>query len=96
MIEHPVIQVTAKAVHQHQRHPAFAALGADHAQQVVEPVRFVREDGQLAELGEEGELQVRGPQVMKGYWQRPEETAKVLDRHGCYQGWCCADRYRRR
>ena len=45
-------------------------------------VRFVREDGQLAELGEEGELQVRGPQVMKGYWQRPEETAKVLDRHG--------------
>lgn len=45
-------------------------------------VRFVREDGELAELGEEGELQVRGPQVMKGYWQRPEETAKVLDRHG--------------
>ncbi|NBF05719.1 AMP-binding protein [Pseudomonas sp. Fl5BN2] len=45
-------------------------------------VRFMREDGQLAEIGEEGELQVRGPQVMKGYWQRPEETAKVLDRHG--------------
>ncbi|WP_191488016.1 AMP-binding protein [Pseudomonas sp. FEN] len=45
-------------------------------------VRFMREDGELAELGEEGELQVRGPQVMKGYWQRPEETAKVLDRAG--------------
>ncbi|KTC34029.1 long-chain fatty acid--CoA ligase [Pseudomonas sp. L5B5] len=45
-------------------------------------VRFMREDGQLAQIGEEGELQVRGPQVMKGYWQRPEETAKVLDRHG--------------
>ncbi|WP_248798622.1 AMP-binding protein [Pseudomonas sp. MWU13-2105] len=45
-------------------------------------VRFVREDGELAELGEEGELQVRGPQVMKGYWQRPEETAQVLDRAG--------------
>jgi len=45
-------------------------------------VRFVREDGELADLGEEGELQVRGPQVMKGYWQRPDETAKVLDRHG--------------
>jgi long-chain acyl-CoA synthetase len=45
-------------------------------------VRFVREDGELAELGEEGELQVRGPQVMKGYWQRPDESAQVLDRHG--------------
>ncbi|NWA28296.1 AMP-binding protein [Pseudomonas gingeri] len=45
-------------------------------------VRFMREDGELAALGEEGELQVRGPQVMKGYWQRPEETAEVLDRAG--------------
>ncbi|NWD71413.1 AMP-binding protein [Pseudomonas gingeri] len=45
-------------------------------------VRFMREDGELAALGEEGELQVRGPQVMKGYWQRPEETAEVLDRTG--------------
>ncbi|WP_248802442.1 AMP-binding protein [Pseudomonas sp. MWU13-2100] len=45
-------------------------------------VRFMREDGELAQAGEEGELQVRGPQVMKGYWQRPEETARVLDRAG--------------
>ncbi|WP_416773331.1 AMP-binding protein [Pseudomonas sp. RHF3.3-3] len=45
-------------------------------------VRFVREDGTLAEIGEEGELQVRGPQVMKGYWKRPDETAKVLDADG--------------
>ncbi|MBV6749854.1 AMP-binding protein [Pseudomonas chlororaphis] len=45
-------------------------------------VRFIRENGEVAQLGEEGELQVRGPQVMKGYWQRPEETAQVLDRAG--------------
>ncbi|MGY2196434.1 AMP-binding protein [Pseudomonas gingeri] len=45
-------------------------------------VRFAREDGSLAAIGEEGELQVRGPQVMKGYWMRPEETAKVLDAAG--------------
>ncbi len=33
-------------------------------------------------LGETGELCVRGPQVMAGYWQRPEETAKVMTDDG--------------
>jgi len=33
-------------------------------------------------LGEVGELCIRGPQVMKGYWQRPEETAKVMSEGG--------------
>lgn len=32
--------------------------------------------------GEEGELVVRGPQVMKGYWNRPDETAKDIDADG--------------
>jgi len=36
------------------------------------------DDGKPLPLGETGELCVRGPQVMKGYWQRPDETAKVL------------------
>ncbi len=33
-------------------------------------------------LGERGELCIKGPQVMKGYWQRPDATAEVLDAEG--------------
>jgi long-chain acyl-CoA synthetase len=40
------------------------------------------EDGQPLPVGEIGELMVRGPQVMKGYWNRPNETANVLDADG--------------
>jgi len=36
------------------------------------------DDGKDLALGERGELCIRGPQVMKGYWNRPEETAKVI------------------
>ncbi len=41
-------------------------------------VRLVDDAGRDVPKGEPGELWVKGPQVMKGYWQRPDETAKVL------------------
>jgi long-chain acyl-CoA synthetase len=40
------------------------------------------EAGNEVPMGEPGELWVRGPQVMKGYWQRPDESAKVLKEGG--------------
>ncbi|MCF1427527.1 MAG: long-chain-fatty-acid--CoA ligase FadD [Shewanella sp.] len=40
------------------------------------------DDGNVLPQGEVGELRAKGPQVMKGYWQRPEETAKVIDKDG--------------
>jgi len=43
---------------------------------------IMNEEGDFLPAGTAGELVIRGPQVMKGYWQRPEETAKVLSPDG--------------
>lgn len=44
--------------------------------------KVIDEDGNELPFGEPGELCVKGPQVMKGYWQRQEETDQVLDQDG--------------
>ncbi|WP_313244125.1 long-chain fatty acid--CoA ligase [Stenotrophomonas rhizophila] len=40
------------------------------------------DNGKTLTPGEVGELCIKGPQVMKGYWQRPEETAQAIDADG--------------
>ncbi|MET0131552.1 MAG: long-chain fatty acid--CoA ligase [Stenotrophomonas chelatiphaga] len=40
------------------------------------------DDGKTLTPGDVGELCIKGPQVMKGYWQRPEETAQAIDADG--------------
>ena len=45
--------------------------------------KVIDDEGNELPLGERGELCIKGPQVMKGYWQQPEATAQTLDA----QGW---------
>ena len=47
-------------------------------------VALLDEQGQPVSLGQSGEIAVRGPQVMAGYWNRPEDTAKVMTADGFF------------
>ena len=44
--------------------------------------KIIDDNGQELPLGEVGELCVKGPQVMKGYWQREDATAEIIDGNG--------------
>jgi long-chain acyl-CoA synthetase len=43
------------------------------------------DDARILPLGEKGEICIAGPQVMKGYWNRPDETAKVMTADGAFR-----------
>ncbi|MDM0001546.1 long-chain-fatty-acid--CoA ligase [Variovorax sp. J22P240] len=48
-------------------------------------VKLIDDDGHDVALGQAGEVAVKGPQVMAGYWQRPDETAKVMTADGYFK-----------
>ena len=48
-------------------------------------MKLLDDDGLDAEPGVPGEIAVRGPQVMAGYWQRPDETAKAMTPDGYFK-----------
>ena len=43
------------------------------------------DDGNVVAEGQPGEICIKGPQVMRGYWQRPDETANVMTKDGFFK-----------
>ena len=49
-------------------------------------MKLLDDDGhEVTTLGQSGEIAIKGPQVMAGYWQRPDETAKVMTEDGYFK-----------
>ncbi|BEP63907.1 long-chain fatty acid--CoA ligase [Variovorax sp. V213] len=48
-------------------------------------LKLLDDDGREVPLGQPGEIAIKGPQVMAGYWQRPDETAKVMTPDGYFK-----------
>jgi long-chain acyl-CoA synthetase len=48
-------------------------------------MKVLDDDGKEVALGQSGEIAIKGPQVMAGYWQRPDETAKVMTADGYFK-----------
>ncbi len=47
--------------------------------------KLIDDDGKEVPVGQPGEIAIKGPQVMAGYWQRPDETAKVMTDDGYFK-----------
>ena len=48
-------------------------------------IAILDDDGNEVPLGQPGEIAIRGPQVMEGYWQKPDETARVMTRENFFR-----------
>ena len=64
--------------------------GTDRAGMIGLPLpstflKIIDDNGNDVPLGERGEIAIKGPQVMKGYWQRPDETSNVMTPDGWFK-----------
>lgn len=65
--------------------PGLEQLGTIGKPVIETSVKILDLDDNEVPIGEIGELAVSGPQVMQGYWNKPEETAKVMTQDGYFK-----------
>jgi fatty-acyl-CoA synthase len=63
---------------------AVSKLGSAGQSPLYSDVRIVDDDNRPIAAGERGEICLRGPNIMKGYWNRPEATAEAIDEMGWF------------
>ncbi|MDI1246725.1 MAG: long-chain-fatty-acid--CoA ligase [Rhodoferax sp.] len=69
---------------------ANPVVGAEFSGMIGLPVpgtwlKLLDDNGNEVAMGQSGEIAIKGPQVMAGYWQRPDETAKVMTADGYFK-----------
>lgn len=69
---------------------ANPVVGAEYSGSIGLPVpstwiKLLDDDGNDVPMGQSGEIAIKGPQVMAGYWQRPDETAKSMTADGYFK-----------
>ncbi|MDP1528341.1 long-chain-fatty-acid--CoA ligase [Rhodoferax sp.] len=69
---------------------ANPVIGAEFSGMIGLPVpstwlKLLDDSGNEVPIGQSGEIAIKGPQVMAGYWQRPDETAKVMTADGYFK-----------
>jgi len=63
---------------------ATSKIGSAGQSLMFTSVRIVDGNGQTLANGERGEIWIKGPNVMKGYWNRPQATAEAVDKDGWF------------